>query len=282
MNIFKLNSKPENESTYKWCCDRSEEYVQEKKAKILKILGINSQDWEEVKKPIYKKNLDFFCHKNDSYFKTLEANFSNEIEESIAKTIGNKNVKKKILEKKELNFVIKFLSMPEDFEEVTEGFKKTPEDFKDIITMNDGYHIFISQDLYLNAKRNWLKQSSLECQLAHEIAHILCRHSVERASFIEIFEKSKETKFKDKLKKLGIKTEISKTEFENALKEWDLVAEIQADTVGIFNKKKWALDQYNRYIQKAKQKVYDPNRLPLIYIINYFKEISEHMEKDPI
>ena len=80
---LRLDAKPQNKSTYEWCCDIIEEHVKEKKEKVLKTLNINGKDWDKIKKPLEEENLDFFCHQNNSYYKSLQINFPNEIRESI-------------------------------------------------------------------------------------------------------------------------------------------------------------------------------------------------------
>lgn len=235
-NIYKiekfdllLSRKPKKCSTYQWCKKRAEEYLLERKNDLLAGLEIKEYELESLKSE-YAENLinQRVCNING-----FDKEEEKKILEPIKGIVTNKTVIKEFLIKKLVKINNFFCARLQNQSEIRFLKNKKNNCLAEFI----GRDILISEKVFSIAKESWLSRGSLEAHIGHELAHILCKHTVE----VRILQALTDIKIKEN------KNIIPAHQLVSLLNKFIVATEIQADIVGLFEDEKLAKDQENCY-----------------------------------
>lgn len=266
-------------STYDWCIKRAEEFLNEQRSAILQGLNMSQEEFKFTKeafKETIEKNIIEPEQEQLNACTEQDETHDCQINQAIKDTLKSDTLRNLLNIKKV--YILNDILHAERKNACTIKFFKTHKN-SNSISHTDGHNVFISTKLYSKAKDWWLKECSLEAHIGHELAHILCKHFIEK----KLFEALCELQITKKENK------IQKFELDLLLTKFIIATEIQADILGLFNNKKWAQDQLNCYsvlIKETENSNYDnyaDNKHPKFKErANYFKEILSYMQKESI
>jgi len=242
---LELDKKPDHVQVYNWCTKKAEIHVKKYKNEVMKILNISFEQLENIKKRIVYIN-------NNPTKKSLTL-IEEKIKNCVCNVLTHPYVKEKLKITNLKTTPLKIIA-------------KTRNDSSiEIICQNSNEYIKTNgrNTIYINPtiiSQYGFSPTEIEVMLAHELAHIACKHYLDLTIFKKIYNTSNNT--------------ISPNQFNSAYNNMQKALEVEADIVGIFNNRKWAQIStllFQKFLQNNYTKA--PTHPTVQQRLRYFKSI---------